>query len=44
METENQKIIQDYIKFKEDCVEARIFDIREIQGLFEIIYKIHLLA
>ena len=44
MEEENKKIIQDYLQFKNDCVEAKIFDIREIQGLFEMIYKIHLLA
>jgi len=31
-----EDIIKEYLKFKEKCIEAKIFDLDEIKWLFEV--------
>ena len=32
----NKEFISEYIKFKEECVEQKMIDLKEIRGIFKI--------
>ena len=35
-----EKIIPEYLKFKEKCIEAKMFDLDEIKWLFEVVVEL----